>query len=449
MKKLSIKFKITLWNAFLMILMVTLVLGFMMTITTSIIEVNGKKQLTRVVNENADEVDYEDGVLEIEEVVFFEKGVYTMLFNLDGTLLYGNPPNDVHFTEQLSETAIKTVNLDGTEYYIYDKLIYIRGYENIWIRGMIEINEVANVVNTLLIVALILSPILIFLATLGCYYITKRAMKPIDKIIDISKEISESEDLSLRIKLGKGNDEVHKLANTFDKMFDKLESSFESEKQFSSDASHELRTPTAVILAQCEYARGNKSTDDDKDEALEVIQRQAFKMSKLISDLLNINRLDRGIEKVDFQMTNLSELLTNICEEENVIAPSNIKFSYEIESNINMNLDQSMIIRLVTNLINNAFKYNREQGTVTVKLLENHDEIILTVEDNGIGISKHTQDKIWQRFYQVNPSRTAEQNGSMGLGLFMTKQIAEIHGANINVKSELNIGSCFTVKFKK
>ena len=448
-RNLSVKLKLTLWNAVLMLLMVVLVLGFMMSISTSIVEVNGKKQLTKVIDNNAEEIEYDDGILEIDEVNFFKSGVYTILYTLDGDIISEEYSSDFHLGQAFDDMVINTMKYDGTEYYIYDKLLYLDDHPAIWIRGIIVVDEVANVVHSLLGIALISLPFFVLLATLGCYFISKRAFKPIDKIINLAKEINSSEDLSLRIDLGDGKDEVYELARTFDQMFAQLESSFESEKQFSSDASHELRTPTAVILAQCEYARANNATEIDRHEALEVIQRQALKMSKLIADLLNINRLDRGIEKADFKMTNFSEMLLTICEDQSLISPLNIQLSYDISPNIMLNLDQNIMTRLVTNLINNAFRYGKESGTVVVTLLENEKEIILSVKDDGIGISLDQQTKIWQRFYQVNPSRTAEQNSSMGLGLFMTKQIAKIHGANISVESEINVGSCFAVKFLK
>ena len=467
-RNVSIKSKITLWNAALMLLLVTLVLGFMLSMGTSIIEVSGKRQLVRVLDDNAEEIEFDDGRLELDDVNFFESGVYTLVYTQEGALISGKSPSG-SLELALEDMSLRSLFSDGIEYYIYDKLIDVEDYGRVWVRGIIELDEVADLVHLLFFIALISLPFFVLFATLGCYFISKRAFRPIDKIINLAKEINESENLSLRINLGDGKDEVYELARTFDEMFAQLESSFEGEKQFSSDASHELRTPTAVILAQCEYARGEKATQEDREEALEVIQRQAFKMSKLINDLLNINRLDRGLERTDFKLADFSDLLTGLCKDQAHICPAHLELRWEIAPRVMLNLDQTIMTRLITNLLNNAFRYAKAPatelgvgsgnksgvesgnclGTVDVRLWENEKEIILSVEDNGIGIALDEQSKIWQRFYQVNPSRTAEQNGSMGLGLFMTKQIAKMHGAQITVKSELNVGTCFTVTFSK
>ncbi len=255
----------------------------------------------------------------------------------------------------------------------------------------------------------------------------------------------------MRIGLQNASPEMCNLSDTFDKMFERLERSFEAEKQFTSDVSHELRTPTAVILAQCEYAIGENITPEDKEDALETVQRQALKMSTLISDLLSMIRLDRGAQKVEIRQMNLSDLVREICEEQELIATQDIKLSYDIAPNINGMFDHDMISRLLTNLINNSFCYKKENtnNNVHVILSETATEIVLSVKDDGIGIAKEHQDKVWNRFYQVDSSRTASQHGNMGLGLSMVAQIAKLHHAKIELESELSKGSIFTVKFPK
>ncbi len=380
----------------------------------------------------------------------FKNGVYTLLYSQEGEHIAGNFPEEGIASYPLRDKQTTEFTVDGTLYYIYDRLSSVEDSNSlVWMRGVIAVDQVASTTSNILQMALFSLPIFIVLAAMGSYMVAKRTFRPMDKIAKTAEEICESENLALRIDLKNASPEMRKLADTFDKMFERLEGAFEAEKQFTSDVSHELRTPTAVILAQCEYAIGEKITLEDKEDALETVQRQAHKMSTLITDLLNLIRLDRGVEKANFKNINLSELVSNVCEEHELIAPQDLKMVYSIAPNISGAFDEAMITRLLTNLISNAFRYRNENGRVDIALYETASGIVLSVKDDGIGISKEHQSKIWNRFYQVDSARTSRQSGSMGLGLAIVAQIAKLHHARIDVESEEGKGSTFTVKFPK
>lgn len=450
MKNISAKLKLTVWCCLLMVLMASIVMGLILSFSDDIIATSSKTVLTNVVDDNADELEFENGTLEIDDVDFFKNSVYTLLYTEENKRFAGSLPEEFAEEPLLKDKVVKDITFDGTAYSIYDRLVYVEDYPvPVWVRGVIAVDEVASAIGGILQITLFSLPVFILLATFGCYFIAKHTFRPIDKIIDTAEKISSSENLSLRINLKNSDTEIQRLANTFDKMFERLESSFEAEKQFSQNVSHELRTPTAVILAQCEYALENGASNTDRQDALNIIQKQAQKTARLISDLLNLIRMERGLEKSEFAKLDLSELVTLVCEEQSIIAPQHIEFNYNITPNIVLNANQSMLIRLVSNLLSNAFRYNKKNGMVSVNLIENDREITLSVEDKGIGIAPEYKDKIWQRFYQVDTARTADKNQSMGLGLAMVKQIAKIHNAEVDVKSELDKGSLFTVKFSK
>jgi len=450
MKNLSAKLKLTVWNSLLMVLMASIVMGLILSFSDDIIATNSKTTLINVVDDNTDELEFEDGMLEIDDIDFFKNSVYTLLYSQEGERIAGTLPEEFLNEPPLQDKGMAKIAIDGTVYYIYDRLGLVEDSDILmWVRGVTAVDKVGSATNSILQTTLFSLPIFILLAAIGCYFIAKHTFRPIDKIIHTAEEISSSENLSLRINLKNGDTEIHNLSNAFDKMFERLESAFEAEKQFSQNVSHELRTPTAVILAQCEYTLESNTTDKDRQEALEVIQRQAKKISRLIADLLSLIRLERGIEKPEFVNIDLSELVTFVCEEQNVIAPKNTTFNYNIMPNITLNANHPMMIILVTNLVSNAFRYRKEKGNISVILTENDAEIILSISDDGIGIAKENQTKLWQRFYQVDSSRTANHDGNTGLGLSMVAQIVKLHGAKIRVESELGKGSCFTVNFQK
>ncbi len=450
MKKVSAKIRLTLFTTLLMVLMASVLIALMFSLSDGIVLANSVTLLTEVVDDNSDELEFDDGKLDTDDVDFYKKGVYTLLYTQDGEHIEGDFPEDSIVSQQFKDKETTEHTIDGTLYYFYDRLVPVEDSRSlVWMRGILVVDELANATNSIMQTALISLPFFVLFGAIGCYFIAKITFRPIDKIIQTAEEISESENLSLRIDLQGGSPEIRKLSDTFDKMFERLEGTFEAEKQFTSDVSHELRTPTAVILAQCEYAIGENITLEDKEEALETVQRQASKMSNLISNLLNLIRMDRGVQNAELQQINLSDLVREVCEEQELISPTDLKMTYYVTPNICGAFDKTMIIRLLENLISNSFRYRKENGNTQVALTSTDTDIILSVKDDGIGIAKDQQEKIWHRFYQVDNSRTANQQGSMGLGLSMVAQIAKLHNANIELDSELGRGSSFMVKFPK
>ncbi len=452
MKHLSIKLKVTLWYTFLMILVVGSVLIFMMLISNTIVTRDVKAQLTATVNSIGDSLSMDDEKLDLDfEFSLFQNQVYTLLYDDRKVLLKGNYPN-AFVSEGLAfvNESTRTIVNEEVTYYVYDRLYNVSGEEGsvkVWIRGIIEADKSPNLMKSLFETGLFALPFMVLVASIGGYLISKQAFKPIDQLMKASNDIKNGGDLSKRIGLEDNHDEIGKLASNFDLMLSRLESSFEAEKQFTSDASHELRTPITVILAQTELAQKSAKTIKEHQEALRVIHHQATKISKLIAQLLSFSRLDQLPDDSKFSDIDLSELALAICSEQIEAWKSTIKLTTDIQSTIHMKGDPILIGRLMNNLIDNAYQYGKENGIIKVILKKQSDFIILTVEDDGIGISKSDQGKIFNRFYQADSSRTTNDRGSIGLGLAMVKKIVLIHGGDIIVESEINRGSKFIAKF--
>lgn len=286
-------------------------------------------------------------------------------------------------------------------------------------------------------------PFFLLLAAVIGYFIIRSTLSPLSHITDAARNISGGKDLTKRIGIPSANDEVSRLANAFDHMFARLEQSFEAEKQFTSDASHELRTPTTVILAQCSYAKKHADTLEEYQEAIDVIDRQARKMSLLIERLLDMTRLDLGTQKLVMETVNLSEMAHVLCEEQDT-GVRGISILPWIDEGITIQADPFLISRVITNLLDNAQKYGKENGHIFFRLSSFGAVVLLEVEDDGIGIEEGELDKIWKRFYQVGSSR--DSDSGLGLGLSMVQQIVELHGGKIIVESIFGCGSCFTIK---
>ncbi len=441
MKKLSVKGRMTVWYTVLMASMAVLVLAFLLSISSSVALRTSMNQLSQILRSNLLQVTEVEGRVQFgEDFQFYQSGVTTLVYSDSGTLLAGQVPVDFTETDEPFENGVsRPVEGQGSRYYVLD-LRRPLGWDNgVWLRGLIEVPRTDQTMQNLLLIAAIALPGLVLLAALGGYWITRRAFRPLEKITAAATAINEAKDLSGRIGLPPGNDEFTRLGEAFDQMFERLEHSFETEKQFVSDASHELRTPVSVILGACDYARRFDETEEERRETLDMIYRQSKKMSEMIDQLLRMTRLEQGTEAVKFVPVDLTGLVKSIWKERQ---SSENEISIELEQDVTVLGDEMLLTRLIYNLIENAIKYGKPGGHVWIRLHKTEQEACLAVQDDGIGIPKGQQEKIWSRFYQVDPSR-ANGVGS-GLGLAMVQQIAQLHGGRMELESVPGVGSIFS-----
>lgn len=444
MKRLSFKFKLTLWYTLIMIIVSTVVLMAMTSISTGFLNRETTERLSRAVNEMSIELERNPDIRRVPDFKYFNQGVQLTLYDEDGNVSGGQLPFGITEKLKLSEDGVRKESYNGSEYYVLDKkLVSLASRQTYWLKGIVSISDGTYAINSLAKYNALLAVIMIIIAALGGYIIIQRTLIPVSKIRRTADEISESNDLSRRIALSGGNDEFYQLAQSFDGMLDRIEQTVEREKQFTSDASHELRTPVAAILSACEYMTAYAKDYDEMKTSAESVKEQAERMSRLISELLTISRMDKNTLQTAFEEVDVSELLEFVCDEQEEIHTENIKLIRKIDKGIMIRADKLLIIRLCINLISNAYSYGKDGGTVTVSLSEGEGRLILSVADDGIGIAPENLTKIWERFYQVDSSRSGNANGSMGLGLSMVKWIARCHNGSVSVKSALGVGSTF------
>ncbi len=479
MNKLSIKTRITLWYTLIILVISIVALFIMVSVSRDILIRDSADKLTASVERlipvvskpreetqrniaprgampqetdftpqspknNSDNPAPNDDFRRFPGFMFFKNGVHTAVYDENGDIVGGAIPFEFADEIEMIDGEMLEKTFDDNQFLTYSKKVLLEDNTSYWVVGVVSIANESVLLNSVTKTNLILISILICVAALGGYLILRQAFKPVDKIRNTAKSISESRDLSQRIGLPGGKDEIHRLADTFDEMLSKIEKTLNNEKQFTSDASHELRTPVAVISSECEYTLECATTLDEAKESVLSIKQQTDKMSKLISELLAISRMDKNTMEVNFEDVNISELLNFVCDEQEEIHKDGITLIRNIMPNICITTDSMLLARVFINLISNAYSYGKENGNIEVTLLENDYEIMFKVSDNGIGIAEEHLPRIWERFYQVNTSRT-NTNGSMGLGLSMVKLIADKLGANLTVKSKLGEGSTFTL----
>jgi heavy metal sensor kinase len=305
--------------------------------------------------------------------------------------------------------------------------------------------QVSDVLLRLLWLLVLSIPVVLILASLGGYWMSRRALAPVDAITSTARSISEHS-LSRRLASLKTADELQRLAETFNQMMDRLETAFKRITQFTADASHELRTPTALIRTTVELSLRRDRSNDEYREALGQILEEAVRMGILIDNLMTLARMDSGAEALGFASVDIAAILGEASLAGQPLALSKqIQLDREIPHiPIVVNGDAHALRRLFLILIDNAVKYTATGGRVFIALNTNGKDAIAKVRDTGIGISAEDQPAIFERFYRADKARSRESGA--GLGLSIARWIAEAHGAEILVESAVGQGSTFEVR---
>ena len=286
--------------------------------------------------------------------------------------------------------------------------------------------------------------ILIVVGSICIYFLSRMMLKPVDRVSSLATRIS-STNLKERINYQGPDDEIKRLADTFDSMLERLEEAFESQKQFIQDASHELRTPIAIAQTNIEVLEmDNKATIKDYERLKDILKLNLERMSTLSEKLLLLSEVEQ--EQRNWMTVDLALLLTEIISELKTKAgESGVSFELEpIDESIPVLGDAFRLKQVFVNLADNAIKYNRPGGEVKISARPDDAQVVVEIKDNGIGISQADQQRIFERFYRVDKSRSRAQGGS-GLGLAIVKKIMEEHGGTVSVESTLGKGSTFRV----
>ena len=447
MKNLSIKARLVIVHTLMMSLVVIIVLGILFSISGNEIDANVRTALENRVNESYENIAYRDGILTFNnDFIEIQDGIYLSAYELDSTeLLYGRLPYGFEYNLVFEEGNIREIAIADATYYVYDMSVPIEGYHTIMIRGVVSIADAQREFRATLRITLILLPILIILTALVGYIISKRAMRPVKRITDTVKEIRSSHDLSKRVKLGKGNDEIYRLAHTFDELLSDVDSAFKREKQFTSDVAHELRTPITTVKIAIDDILKRDDLDKELKEELMIIKKKNDMMAKMVSELLALSRADQGRLEIKKEKIDLSDLTLMILDSfKEMIKDDDIDLLADIDPEIYIEADEVLIMRLYNNVLENARKFTKSK--ISVALKSSDDKVSISVSDDGIGIKDEDKEKIFDRFYQADTSRNKEGSG---LGLSMVKWIAEVHDMSIDVRSTLGEGTTFTFIAKR
>ncbi len=447
MKNLPIKWKIMLWYTALLALLLAIILPLMYLFMSDNLYRDAETLLQSEVGRVVESLEAEKNTIKLDsDFELVSSGVSVAVFSPANELTSGKLPSDINLPVEPNEAGVYRLEIHDNRYLVLDYKLMQNGKDLGWLRAVKQLDAVDRTLDILKLFILIVIPCYLGIALVGGFFVAKRSLVPISDITKTAKQIGQN-DLKRRLRMTGPKDEIGLLADTFDDMLDRLEYSFEREKRFSSDVSHELRTPVTAIMVSAEEALSGNKAELEYKQTLATILKESKIMNTMISQLLMMARSDSGKYQFDMESIDVSALTAAIIEQySESLDNKDVNISYEIEKDIVLVVEQTLYMRLLINLIDNAMKYTKPGGFVKVFLKKSKNQVILSVEDNGIGISAENLPKIWDRFFKAEPSRI---DASPGLGLSMVKWIADIHGAKVSVKSELNKGSIFEVHFNQ
>jgi heavy metal sensor kinase len=336
------------------------------------------------------------------------------------------------------EAGIRTITVPGNDekWRIYTQPITASGNLSAgWIQAAQSLNPMTDTLQDFRDQLLWAVPFILLLAGLGGYFLADRTLRPIDRIRQTAAEI-EASDLNQRIGYQGPEDEIGRLAVTFDRMLERLEAAFKRERRFAGDAAHELRTPLTVLKGQIEVTLSKSRSGQHYQDTLRELAPQVERLIRLSNALLFLSRSDQAQLPWEPEDINLGELLTLVLEQIQTLAAENqLKLISDISSEIPFNGDKDHLIRLFLNLLDNAVKYTPAGGTVDVKTRLTDQEILVSVANDGPGIPQEHLQQIFDRFHRVDSDRSSLTGGT-GLGLAISREIAHLHGGTITVQSQ-------------
>lgn len=303
--------------------------------------------------------------------------------------------------------------------------------------------------HSLLLLFVIAIPFTFVVATFGGLYLSRRALAPVSAIIDKANSLS-SANLSERIPVPEADDELKQLSLTLNDLLDRLQKAFESQETFIANASHELKTPLAILRGELDLLASRPRSPEETRTAFSSMSQEINHLSRLVENLLLLARIDAGRSSLSIAPVRIDELAIEVVSRLKAVAQAKqiaLRLNLLGEHEFEIKGDPGLLQSMMQNLIENAIKFSPEQSVVEARVSALPNELIFSVQDQGPGIPEETITKVFDRFYQIGPNKG--QTSGFGLGLSIAKQIASAHGATLEVQNVEGGGCLFSAHIKK
>ena len=306
--------------------------------------------------------------------------------------------------------------------------------------------EIQETKEAFLLRSVIATTIIILLSSVCTYFLTKKTLTPLQKLTSEVSQI-QAQNLSTQLAVPNSKDEIAQLTSSFNEMLTRLDNAFSTQKQFSANAAHELRTPLAVLQTNLEvFEKKQEPEMVEYQQLFTMIKEQTARLSQLVGTLLDMTNL-KSVPRTDH--VSLEELVDEVfCDLDPIAEKAGISIHFNDSSNQDLHTDVTgsyvLLYRAVYNLVENAIRYNKEGGAVRVSAEERADTVEILVQDTGSGIPEADRETVFQPFFRVDKSRSRAYGG-VGLGLTLVRKIVELHGGTIRIAKSDAQGTTFAV----
>jgi two-component system, OmpR family, heavy metal sensor histidine kinase CusS len=426
-------------------------IGFRRSIETTVDDASrGNLEVVRHFLANGDAQDHEKIAQELQRLSdLWANGALFEVADANGTWIYRSE----HFlhaypalpTAGDGDVLFWTTNLDNLQYRVALRRIEV-GDSKFEVHAAVPTEPFDQALDRFRLIEEETLPLLVLLASLLGYWLSGRSLAPVNRIIETAESIG-GENLSRRLEVPKARDELRRLTETLNCMLERIEKSVARITQFTADASHDLRTPVAVIRATAEITLRRRRADGEYRAALSKILNTSIETTELLENLLTLARADARAVRMDMQLVDLTKCVRKATERALVLsAEKTLLFTERTPPEpVWVEADPIAMDRLLLVLVDNAVKYTPDGGRCEIELSQRDARVEITVRDTGIGISVNDMPTIFDRFVRADTTRSRETRGA-GLGLAIARWIAEMHHGSIAVESELGIGSAFCVR---
>jgi len=449
MNQLKIRTKMMLWYTLLTSVLLIIFIPILYSSISNSLYSDAKSLLRSTVSSAQSGIEYENGTVSWDENTVISGNMPTFVTNRNNQILYQNSNLQELMDVPFVPGVIRTIEYGGKKWMVLDETISKENTIVADVRAFIPLKSLEHTLYKIKIIIIISIPLYLLITVFGGLFIAKKALQPINTITQTAKIIGRG-DLASRITQVENHDEVGELSETFNEMLEKLEESFNKQKRFASDASHELRTPVAIIMAYSEALLSDSDLLQNKsvlEKSLHTIYQESERMNSIIAQLLMLTRGYEGRYQLVKEQIDICEVIDNVINQlEETAKEAKINISFITSEPILIKADQSLITHMMLNLVENAIKYGREGGHVWVRTEIQEEEVIVTIEDDGIGIEPEHLKHIFERFYRADQSR--DRRGT-GLGLSIVKWIVSEHEGRIEVNSQIEKGTTFIIRLKR
>lgn len=396
-----------------------------------------KKQISAVTLDEEKEYKFEPLFIRILDNNNHEKLIQTSNF-----------PEDIeHNDNYLKNLELNTITFEEQNNYLVSRIKIDFHKEKIVIIEIATTKEIlTSTLEDILYILSFILPIVLIFSILGGNFLIYKSFLPIENILLELKQIN-AKDLSARLKSNKNKDEINQLVEEVNSLLKRLESSFEKISQFSSDASHELKTPLTIIRGEIEVALRKERSIDEYKSILNSSLNEIIIIEKTINDLLFLAKNEKDILIDNQEDIYFDEIIDESINEVKSFAKLNqIEINFILEDTIEYKGYSNLLKIALKNVLKNAIQFSHKNSQIIVKSYKKGSFFEISVQDFGIGIEKNEQIKIFEKFYRTDKSRN-KNSGGTGLGMSILKKIVDIHKGKINIHSKENIGTTITISF--